>query len=426
VINREVVEMLTELAKERRLEKTFVIETLKEAFISTAKKMFGKEEGFQCEVSEASGEIRLYMEKKAVKKVKNPLDEISMEDAIEINPGVKIGDTVYVEIPITQEFGRNAITQIRNFLVQKMKEREKRIVFEKYKGKIGELVAGTVASAYAAGAYVKLSDIEAFLDREEQIPGEILRRGQQLKAVVLDIEEKTRDKEKVKIKGPVVYLTRKTPNFVLRLLEFEIPEILRGEVEIKGIARSPGIRTKIAVYSKEEKVDPVGACVGPRGSRIQGIVREMSGEKIDIIPFSPDKKIFVGRSVAPARVVKVIMKKTGKKAICVVPDDQVTLGIGKDSVNIKLANELTGLKIEIIGQTEFHKKEEDKKRKKIKVDALPDISEKIKSLLKKHGYKTARDIMSSSKEELEKLPGLGSKTVDKIYVSLHRVLNLGE
>ncbi|RKZ17016.1 hypothetical protein DRQ17_04755, partial [bacterium] len=299
------------------------------------------------------------------------------------------------------------------------------LIYKKYVAKIGELVSGTVATAYSAGAYIKLAEIEAFIDKEDQIPGEVLRRGQTLKAVVKEVEEKPKDKTKVRLKGPVIYLTRVTETFIRKLFEFEIPEILKGEVEIKKIARRPGVRCKIAVFSSNEKIDPVGACVGPRGARIQGIVKEMSGEKIDIIAWSSDPKILVGRALSPAKVTKVVMKKSGDKATCVVPDDQVTLAIGKDSINVELAKELVGIDIEIKGQTEYHKEEEEKRRVKIKVENL-DLPKRIKEILKKHGYKNAKDIMTATAEDLLKLPGIGKKAVDKIYTAVHKALNLGE
>jgi len=425
VINKQVVEMLTELAKERGLEKRVVIETLKESIIAAAKKKTNIPEGWVCEISEASGEIRLFLEKEVVKKVENPDVQISIEEAKELKPGVKSGEKIYVEIPLLETFGRNAINLVRNSLIQKMKENEKQLIYKKYVAKIGELVSGTVATAYSSGAYIKLAEIEAFLDKEDQIPGEVLRRGQTLKAVVKEVEEKPKDKTKVRLKGPVIYLTRVTETFIRKLFEFEIPEILRGEVEIKKIARRPGVRCKIAVFSSNEKIDPVGACVGPRGARIQGIVKEMSGEKIDIIAWSSDPKILVGRALSPAKVTKVVMKKSGDKAICVVPDDQVTLAIGKDSINVELAKELVGMDIEIKGQTEYHKEEEEKRRVKIKVENL-DLPKRIKEILKKHGYKNAKDIMTSTAEELLKLPGIGKKAVDKIYTAVHKALNLGE
>lgn len=428
MINREVVEMLTELAREKGFDKQFVVSALKDSILKAAELKFNKKEGFICEISESTGEVKLYLEKKVVKskeEVKNEIEEISLEDALNINPDAKVGEKIYCPYPVSELFSRYTINQVKNNLIQKFKESEREIMLKKYQNKIGELVTGTITNHYAAGCYVKLVDLEAFIDKEDMIPNEIVKKGKTIKAIVKMVEERPSDREKVKIKGPVVYLTRTSKQFVAKLLEFEIPEILKNEVEIKKIARIPGVRCKIAVYSKNEKIDPLGACVGPRGTRIQGISKELSGEKIDIIPWSADPVVFIGRSLSLAKVLKVIIKKTGNKAICVVPDDQVSTAIGKDESNIKLANEITGYNIQVVSQSEHHKEVEETKRKKLKIEEL-DLNEKVVEILKKQGYKTAKDIMASSEEELLKIPGLGKKTVDKIFMEIHKALNLGE
>lgn len=428
MINREVVEMLTELAREKGFDKQFVVSALKEAILKAAELRFNKKEGIICEISESTGEVRLYLEKKVLKSkmdVKNDIEEVSLEDALTVNPDARIGEKIYYPYPVSDLFGRYTINQVKNNLIQKFKESERAIMLKKYKNKIGELVTGTITNHYAAGCYVKLIDLEAFLDKEDMIPNEIVKKGKTIKAIVKMVEEKPSDKEKVKIKGPVVYLTRTNKQFVAKLLEFEIPEILKNEVEIKNIARIPGVRCKIAVYSKNEKIDPLGACVGPRGTRIKGISKELGSEKIDIIPWSADPVVFIGRSLSLAKVLKVIIKKTGNKAICVVPDDQVSTAIGKDNTNIQLANEITGYNIQVVSQSEHHKEVEESKRKKLKLEEL-NLNDKIVDILKKHGFKTAKDIMSSSEEELSKIPGLGKKTIDKIFMEIHKSLNLGE
>uniref|UniRef100_A0A7C4YHW0 Transcription termination/antitermination protein NusA n=1 Tax=candidate division WOR-3 bacterium TaxID=2052148 RepID=A0A7C4YHW0_UNCW3 len=428
MIKKEVVEMLTELAREKGFDKQFVVSALKDSILKVAEMKFNKKEGIICEISESTGEVKIYLQKKIVKNkddVKNDIEEISYEEALTINPEAKVGDTIYVPYPVSDIFGRYTINQIKNNLIQRFKETEREILFKKYQTKIGELVSGVVTNIYAVGCYVKLTDVEAFLDKEDMIPNDIIKKGKTIRAIVKKVEEKPSDREKVKIKGPVIYLTRTSPKFVAKLLEFEIPEILKNEVEIKKIVRIPGVRCKIAVYSKNEKIDPLGACVGPRGTRIQGISKELGKEKIDIIPWSEDPVVFIGRSLSLAKVLKVIIKKPGNKAICVVPDDQITTAIGQDNSNIQLANEITGYDIQIVSQSEYYKEAEETKRKKLKVEEL-ELNEKTIEILKKHGFKTAKEIMASSTEEIAKITGLKKKTIDKIYKEIHDKINLGE
>ncbi|RKZ23309.1 transcription termination/antitermination protein NusA, partial [bacterium] len=237
------------------------------------------------------------------------------------------------------------------------------------------------------------------------------------KALIIDVERKP--------KGPVVYLSRTHPDFLRRLLEFEIPEIREGIVEIKGVVRDPGKRAKVAVYSKDPKIDPVGACVGMRGSRIQAIVRELNGEKIDIIAWSENPEVFIARALAPAKVLRVIIvDRENKEARCLVQDEQLSLAIGKEGQNVTLAARLTGWKIDVKAQSAYHKEVEEEKRSKLTVDQLP-VSDRIKKILREAGYPTAKEIMAASKEELMKLPGLGDKTVDKIYRAIYELLNVG-
>lgn len=422
MIDRGIVAMLSELAVERDIKKDFILDTLKESIITAAKKQYGPEENLECEISEASGKITLYRKKNVTKKVKDPDTEISLSNARKVKPTIEVGATFKEEIPI-DEFGRNAITIVKNTLIQRIKTNEKEILYEKYKGKSGELVSGTVSRIYSTGAYIKIGEIEAFLPREEQIPEERLRRGSPIKALVKEVLQhpKEGDEERVRIKGPVVYLSRIEPDFVVQLIEFEIPEILHSEVKIKGISRIPGKRTKIAVYSTNEKIDAVGSCVGHRGNRIQSIVRELSGERVDVVRWKKDKAKYAAEALSPVEVVEC-KPLSEKNVLCIVPDDELTGAIGKVGENVSLASELIGINIEIKGRTEYHKKKEAKLRKKVKVKDLP-ISERIKKLLKEAGYNNAQDIMSKSREEVMKTKGLGNKSIDKIYTAIHKAIN---
>jgi N utilization substance protein A len=422
MINKSIVTMLSELAAERDLGKEFVLQTLKESLITAARKKYGRAENLGCEISEASGNIKLFLEKTVTKKVTDPDIEISLKEARRIKPTIEIGATFKEEIPV-DEFGRNAINIVKNTLIQRIKTNEKEMLFEKYKNRQGELVSGTVSRIYSTGAYIKIGDIEAFLPREEQIPNERLRRGSQIKALIRKITPTPEegDEDRIRIKGPVVYLSRIQPEFVIRLLEFEIPEVLHSKVDIKDIARKPGERTKVAVYSQNEKVDAVGSCVGHKGSRIKSIVRELSGERVDVVHWKEDKAKYAEKALSPVKVIESKLIGTSK-ILCIVPDDELTGAIGKLGENVSLASELTGLKIDIKAKSEYSKEKEDNKRSKIKLDDL-DISDHVKKILKKEGIKNAQDVLSRSDEELIKIKGIGKKKLEAIHKSIHTQIN---
>jgi len=422
MINKSIVTMLSELAAERDLGKDFVLQTLEESLITAAKKKYGRAENLGCEISEASGSIKLFLEKTVTENVTDPDIEISLKEAQKIKPTIELGSTFKEEIPV-DEFGRSAINIVKNTLIQRIKTNEKEMLYEKYKNRKGELVSGTVSRIYSTGAYIKIGDIEAFLPREEQIPNERLRRGSQIKALIKNITPSPEegDEERVRIKGPVVYLSRIQPEFVARLLEFEIPEVLHSKVEIKDIARKPGERAKVAVYSQNEKVDAVGSCVGHKGSRIKSIVRELSGERVDVVHWKEDKAKYAEKALSPVKVIE--SKKIGKnKILCIVPDDELTGAIGKLGENVALASELTGIKIDIKVKSEYRKEKENEERSKITIDDLK-ISDHLKKILKKERLKNAQDILSRSDEELILIKGIGKKKLEAIHKSIHKQIN---
>ncbi|MEO0293988.1 MAG: transcription termination factor NusA [candidate division WOR-3 bacterium] len=422
MINKGIVAMLSELAAERDLEKDFVLETLKESLITAARKKYGRAENLECEISEASGSIRLYLKKVVKENVTDPLTEISLAEARKVKPTIEVGAIFKQEIPV-DEFGRNAINIVKNTLIQKIKTNEKEMLYEKYKNRAGELVSGTVSRVYPTGAYIKIGDIEAFLPKEEQIPNERLKRGAQIKALIKKITQTPDegDEERIRIKGPIIYLSRIQPEFIARLLEFEIPEILHSKVEIKDIARKPGVRAKVSVYSENEKVDAVGSCVGHKGSRIRSIVKELAGEKVDVVHWKKDKAKYAEKALSPVKVIEA--KKIGKnKVLCVVPDEELTGAIGKLGENVALASELIHAKIDIKGVSEYRREKEKEEKGKITVDEL-DISDHLKDILKKEGLNTAYDILSKSDEELSNIKGIGKKKLETIHKALHSILN---
>ena len=414
--NQMVVEMLTEIARERGVEKNFVIESLKEGLIQALQKKFPNVKEFNVEISEASGLIKLYVAKMVVEKVEDPENEISLEDAKREKPTASLGNYVYFEIPM-EKLGRNAIRGLRYYLTSKVKDAEKNIVFQEFKERVGEIITGTITRFVKIGIYVNLGKAEGLLPYREQIPNEFYSQGSNIKALITDVVMTGR--------GPLIYLSRARPEFLQRLFEFEVPEIFQGIVEIKGVVRNPGIRAKVLVYSKNEKIDPVGACVGMRGSRVQSIGKELSGERIDVISWSNEPSVLISRALSPANVARVILNEKEKKVACIVPDDQISVAIGKEGQNVYLASRLTGWEIDVVSQSAFYKEELGEKQKEIKIKDLKGVSSKIKSALKKAGLKTANDIMKLNKEELMKIKGVGEKTTDKIFKAINEKLNIG-
>ncbi len=407
-MSHEVVALLGEIAQERRLDKKFVIEALEESILTAIKKQFGSKAEFEVKVCEASGEISI-VQKLVVTEDGSGSGEISLEEAKkQFGKDVKLGQKITVPRSL-EEFGRTAVMVSKQILVQKIREKEKEILYQEFLKKKGEIVSGTIARADRFGVYVNISNrVEGFLPYREGIPKEKYYQGQVLKGVVIDVES-TR-------KGPRVKISRTHPDFLRKLFEFEVPEILQGLVEIKAVAREPGDRAKIAVYSVDEKIDPVGACVGVKGSRVQAVVRELQGEKIDVVQWSPNPEVFIARALQPAQVSKVvIVDKEERVAIAVIPDDQRSLAIGKEGQNVRLAARLTRWKIDIKSLEQYQKIERERMTAGISVDELEGITPLVKKTLKEHGIHTVRDILARTTEQLMELPGIGAKKADKIF-----------
>jgi len=415
-VNQMVVEMLSEIARERGIEKNFVVDSLREGLTQALRKKFPDVKEFNIEISESSGLIKLFVIKKVVENVEDEANEISLEDAKEKNPTASVDGNIDIEIPL-ERLGRNAIRGLRYYLTSKVKDAEKDIVFQEFNGRVGEIITGTITRFVKVGIYVNLGRAEGLLPYREQIPNEFYSQGSNIKALITEVVMTGR--------GPLIYLSRTRPEFLQRLFEFEVPEIFQGIVEIKGVVRQPGTRAKILVYSKNEKIDPVGSCVGMKGSRVQSIGRELSGERIDIISWSNEPSVLISRALSPASVVRVILNKEEKKAACIVPDDQISVAIGKEGQNVYLASRLTGWEIDVVSQSASYKEELGEKQKEIKIKDLKAIPPKIIETLKKAKIKTANDIMKLGKEDLMKLKGIGEKTADRIYKAINDILNIG-
>jgi N utilization substance protein A len=399
-MNYEILEALSQITKNKNIEMDFVIETLENSLIQAAKKKFGSADNIKVDVDPTSGEIKITATKKVVKEVADPVTEISVEDARELAPKIKPGEEV--EVPVGfEEFGRNAIAVAKQTLIQKVRDAERERIYEEYKNKVATVVTGGVQQIEKGHIIVNLGRAEAVLPPKEQIPKERYRQGDRIRALILDVQKST--------KGPQIVLSRANPEFVKKLFELEVPEIYERIIEIKSVAREPGERSKIAVSSIDDRVDPVGACVGVKGTRVQSIVRELSNERIDIVPWSANPENFATRALAPAKVVHVETYHDDNSMTIVVEDDRLSLAIGRAGQNARLAAKLTGWKINILSETEYREQKKLEDQLKIDVSELPGVGKKLKELLGAHGIETVQDLAKSTPEELLEIEGVGAK-----------------
>lgn len=403
----QIEEALRDIIKEKGIDKEFLVEALEAGLKSGLKRKFGNADNAVIEVDKNNWNIEVYLMKKVVKRCTNPVTQIGVKEAKQTNPDAEIGSEIKVPLPL-EEFGRNAIIVAKQTIVQKVREAEREKIFETYKGRVGDIVTGSIQKIDRSGVFINLGRAEAILPPKEQIKTEKYRQGNPIRVYILDVKQSPKT-------GPQIILSRSHPDFLRKLLKFEVPEIYEGIVEIKSVAREAGERSKIAVYSKDNKIDPVGACVGVRGSRIQAIVRELSGEKIDVVQWSSDRIVYVTRALSPAKPSNIIITDEEEKSlIAVIPDDQFSLAIGKGGQNARLASKLTGWKIDIIKESEYKERVEKERKTKVKISDLSELSEQLRQKLIESGYETAYDIDQVEMEDLMSIPGIGKQKAKKI------------
>lgn len=343
-MSKELCFAIDQISREKGISRDALLKVLEAALLSAVRKRFGGRTNIDLRIEPKTCNIKVFELKKIVDKAVNKDEEIELEAAQKLFPGKTIGNTIEIPIPL-HDFGRIAAQTAKQVIFQKVKEAERDIIYEEHKDKIGQIISGTVLRKEKGIYYIALAKTEACLPQKETLPNETLKRGDIVKAYLSEV--------KLTPKGTVIILSRTDPNFVSGLFKMEVPEIYDGVVIIKGIAREPGERTKIAVYSKDSSVDAVGACVGMKGTRVQSIVRELKGERIDIIPWSDDPRIFVARALTPATVDRVGINEEEKTAMVIADDQQLSLAIGKRGQNIKLATRLTGWEIDILSESEY-------------------------------------------------------------------------
>ena len=342
---KELIEAMDELEKERGIKKDYLIESLEGALVSAYKKNFDSVDNVKVTINQETGDVHIYSVREVVEKSEDPLLEISIDEARQINPKAEIGETVDLEI-VPKDFGRIAAQTAKQVVVQKIREAERDIVYNEYHDKTGEIVTGIIQKVDENLVVLDLGKLEGIMTVKEQIPTEHYKVNDKIRGYVVSVKKE--------VKGnPQVVVSRSHPDFVRKLFEFEIPEIYEGLIEIKSVSRDPGSRSKVAVYSKNENIDPVGSCVGQKGVRIQNIINELHGEKIDVIEWNEDPAIYIAAALLPAQVMAVDANDEEKFAQVIVPDDQLSLAIGKSGQNARLAAKLTNWKIDIKSESQF-------------------------------------------------------------------------
>jgi len=362
-MGRELINIIEQMSKERGIPKESILGTLESALLSAVRKKYGLTPEVSIKIDQNTGEISIKTLKKIVENVTNPGEEISLTEARAIDPTKNIGDVIETPISLAN-FGRIAAQTAKQVLFQRVREAEKEAIYEEFKDKAGQIVSGQVIRRERGSYYVAIGRAEATLPVKSTLPNESIKRGEIIRSYIEEV--------KVTPKGPVILLSRTHPNFVAELFKMEIPEVYEGLVVIKEIVREAGDRTKLIVYSKNPMVDPVGACVGMKGTRVQAIVRELRGERIDIIPWDDDPRVLIAKALSPAIVESVGINEEAKTAMVVVSDDQLSIAIGKKGQNVRLAMKLTGWDIDIISETEYRKM----KRGEIEMQ-LEEESEKL-------------------------------------------------
>jgi len=383
-MNRELISVIDELGRQKGIDKSRGIGAIEAALQMAAKKRFGQAENIQVEIDSKTGEISVVSKKTIVDAVANPKTEVSLQEARQFDSEAEVGDEIGSVIEMS-DLGRIAAQTAKQVIFQKVREAEWEAVQKEYSTRQGDLVNGIILGVERRNYLVDLGKTEAVLPIQEQIPRETYRGGDRVKAMLLEVRRTPKDVQ--------VILTRSHPQFVAKLFELEVPEVLEKIVEIKSIVREPGDRTKIAVTSREKAVDPVGACVGIKGSRVQAVVRELRGEKIDIITWTSDPRVFIAEALNPASIEKVGVDEEKKSALVVVADSQLSLAIGKNGQNVRLAARLTGWKIDIISATEYEK-EKAERDKEIKA-ALAEETEAL------HQQEEAREQELKARAESE-------------------------
>lgn len=399
-MNRELLTVLENLEREKGIDREVLIQAVEVALVSASKRQLGRYPDLSFSIDRKTGEIRAFTTKTVTVKVSDPSKEISLNEARQMDSDLNTGDNCQVGVPL-EDFGRIAAQTAKQVVIQKIREAEREVIYKEFENRHGDIVSGTVRRFEQGNVIVDLGKTEAILPYRERVPGEEFRVGHRMRAYVIEVH-----------KGDVpaqIVISRTHPGLVRKLFELEVPEINEGAVEIKLVAREPGERSKVAVASLTENVDPVGTCVGMRGSRIRNIVRELREEKIDIVPWDEDQPTFITNALSPAKVLEVRINESGKTADVIVGDDQLSLAIGKKGQNVRLAAKLTGWKINVRTGAQLKAEESAKDLQK-----LPGVGMKLAWDLIQAGFHSIAGLAKADVESLISVPGVGKKRAEKL------------
>ncbi len=410
----ELLQIADAVAREKTIDRRIVIEAMEDAIQKAAKSRYGVDTEIRAEIDNKTGEIRLQRLMEVVETPEDFAVQIALEDARRRNPAAQIGDFISEPLP-PLDYGRIAAQSAKQVIMQKVRDAERDRQYEDYKDRIGDIVNGTVKRVEYGNVIVDLGRGEAIIRRDEMIPRETFRYGDRVRAYVYDVRREQR--------GPQIFLSRTHPQFMAKLFTMEVPEIYDGIIEIKSVARDPGSRAKIAVVSHDSSIDPVGACVGMRGSRVQAVVGELHGERIDIIPWSPDAATFIVNALQPAEVSKVVLDEDAERIEVVVPDDQLSLAIGRRGQNVRLASQLTGWDIDILTEDEEseRRQKEFADRTELFVNAL-DVDEMVAQLLASEGFANVEEVAYVDLDEVASIEGFDEDTAEELQTRAREYL----
>jgi len=414
LVNRELIEVFSEIAREKNVDRSELATILEELFLYIIEREYGDSSNCSCIVNLDKGEIEIYAEKTIVEEVDDYKVEITIEEAIEKEPeaaeGLIVGD-IFVEIIDLTVFGRRIINTAKHFFAQKLRDVERNYIYEDYANRIGEIVIGIVHQVQRDNVFINIDQAELRLPKNEQIQSERYRRGDTVRSVIKSVE--------ITSKGPDIVVSRSDNYFLNKLFEMEVPEIEDGIIDITSIARRPGERAKIIVQSNDRRIDPVGACVGMRGSRIQAVVRELNNEKIDIVNHSEQPEILITRALSPAKPVNLYIDEEKEYCIAIFEDENLDSAIGRNGLNINLASRVTGYRIDAYGVNQYKRLQDDQNTPLTEVDG---ITEKIGKSLLDSNIKTVLDLMEADEESLLEISGIKASLVEQVYSSVQQFI----
>ena len=406
MVNRELIEVFSEIAREKNVERSELATILEELFLYVIEKEYGDSSNCSCIVNLDKGEIEIYAEKTIVDEIDDYKVEITLAEAIAKEPDaadLEIGD-VFVEVIDPRVFGRRLITTAKQFFAQRLRDVERNYIYEDYANRVGEIVIGVVHQVQRDSIFINIEQAELRMPKIEQIKSERYRRGDTVRSVIKSVE--------VTPKGPDIVVSRSDNHFLYKLFEMEVPEIEDGIIDITSIARHPGERAKIIVRSNDRRIDPVGACVGMRGSRIQAIVRELNNEKIDIVNYSEQTEILVSRALSPAKPVQLFIDDEKKYCVALFDDENLDSAIGRNGMNINLASKITEFRIDAYGVKQYERIQEDQKTT---LSDIEGVSADVAANLKKAGVIVVSDLLDADMDDLLSIEGVNEDSLDEIY-----------